>query len=624
MWTQYCKCVFRRNKVVFPSLVSSFQKGNIYTNQISKSSSSLAAFGGYRDGAKLKKPPGIKYTGTEKNEHALLWQLESSIEEEEKEDNEEENRSELTGKVMERKRFMVTVSGLRNARPGSWVSLGNGGGMGYVVQLHKELTTLAVVRDGHEAILRGMEVTLLENIILKKSPGNEIDVGTHIEMMDIVQEAATTLELPSWFAVNTTVPSIVERGPIVRPLTTGLRVVDALQPIAYGERMAIIGPHRGGKSLVAMDILSHIASCNMKNDKKTVCIYVAIGKSEQALGQIQQVLNTGTEMENTLLISTLDTDPYPLQYLTPFCATQLASSYVAAGNDVVLVHDDISTHTAVVDEMTDVMGCPSNSKVATLPGSALLMEKAGQLSSDGGGGSLTALALASIEPTATSLYGGFTGTIISKVDHHIVLDKGHHPYPHIASLTSSRVPVPGWHGWSSTEGLLGVHSARGPPIQNHFLWKCMENIRHRLLECHQLQARVDAATALQLDTEEGANDHLEWRKVVECLWNQKPLQQDYNPTELALGAYLLLTAERQVVPYVTEHPSFIWDLGQAFWSLVEKVTVKLEEEEGEMVKDFNDYITTRERDDAAVLFWEKTLENPINTALRSIIKEEGK
>src|SRR5207244_3048982 len=67
-------------------------------------------------------------------------------------------------------------------------------------------------------------------------------------------------------------PGVVQRRPVVEPMLTGIKAIDAMTAIGRGQRELIIGDRQTGKTAIALDAIVN------NRDKDLVCIYVAIGQ----------------------------------------------------------------------------------------------------------------------------------------------------------------------------------------------------------------------------------------------------------------------------------------------------------------------------------------------------------
>src|SRR4051794_28184960 len=67
-------------------------------------------------------------------------------------------------------------------------------------------------------------------------------------------------------------PGVVQRQPVVEPLQTGIKAIDAMIPIGRGQRELIIGDRQTGKTAIAIDTIIN------NKDQDVVSVYVAIGQ----------------------------------------------------------------------------------------------------------------------------------------------------------------------------------------------------------------------------------------------------------------------------------------------------------------------------------------------------------
>ena len=64
-------------------------------------------------------------------------------------------------------------------------------------------------------------------------------------------------------------PAIMDRAPVDVPLQTGLKAVDALVPVARGQRELILGDRQTGKTAIAVDTILN------QRGQNVVCVYCA-------------------------------------------------------------------------------------------------------------------------------------------------------------------------------------------------------------------------------------------------------------------------------------------------------------------------------------------------------------
>ena len=196
-------------------------------------------------------------------------------------------------------------------------------------------------------------------------------------------------------------PPIMDRAPVVKPLQTGLKVVDALIPIGRGQRELILGDRQTGKTAVALD-----AMVNQKG-KDVICIYCAIGQRSAGIAKMVGILDREGAMEYSVVVVVEGDSPSGLQYIAPYAATTLGEYFMEQGRDVLVVYDDLTRHAVAYRQLSLLLRRPPGREA--FPGDIFyvhsrLLERSTHLRQELGGGSLTALPIAETEAQNISAY----------------------------------------------------------------------------------------------------------------------------------------------------------------------------------------------------------------------------
>ncbi|CAJ0780294.1 F0F1 ATP synthase subunit alpha [Ralstonia chuxiongensis] len=213
-------------------------------------------------------------------------------------------------------------------------------------------------------------------------------------------------------------PSILQRVAVSRPLYTGNTVIDTMLPIGCGQRQLIIGDDGTGKSAIALDAVIH------QRGKSVRCVYVLIGQRRAAVAEVIDVLSqSGAMAHSTVVVA--DASALPgLRYLAAFAGCAVAEEWMRAGQDVLIVFDDLGQHAQAYRELSLLMRRPPGREA--YPGDIFylhsrLLERATALAPDQGGGSLTALP---IVPTQQGELASYIPTnLISITDGQIYLSQ---------------------------------------------------------------------------------------------------------------------------------------------------------------------------------------------------------
>ena len=230
--------------------------------------------------------------------------------------------------------------------------------------------------------------------------------------LDGNQTPALTQRLP----IERPAPAIINRSPVTEPLQTGIKVIDALLPIGRGQRELILGDRQTGKTAIAIDTI-----LNQKG-KNIICVYCAIGQKASSVAKTLAVLKNKQALDYTVVVVTEGNDPPGLDYIAPYAATSIAEHFMEAGEDVLIVYDDLTQHARSYRELSLLLRRPPGREA--FPGDIFylhsrLLERSTHLNLKSGGGSLTALPI--IETEGQNLSAYIPTNLISITDGQIYL-----------------------------------------------------------------------------------------------------------------------------------------------------------------------------------------------------------
>ncbi|MGE5194405.1 MAG: F0F1 ATP synthase subunit alpha, partial [Deltaproteobacteria bacterium] len=212
-------------------------------------------------------------------------------------------------------------------------------------------------------------------------------------------------------------PGVVDRVPVHEPLHTGTKTIDALLPIGRGQRELILGDRATGKTAIAIDAIL------AQRGTGVLCIYAAIGQGKAGLAETVELLRKNGALEHTVVVVSDADSPPGHQYLTPYAACTIGEYFMHQGRHVLVVYDDLTKHADAYRRVSLLLGRPPG-REAYPPDvfylHARLLERATRLHDRLGGGSLTALPLATTQVGHISAY--IPTNLISITDGQIYLD----------------------------------------------------------------------------------------------------------------------------------------------------------------------------------------------------------
>lgn len=308
---------------------------------------------------------------------------------------------------------IATVEGLAEAEYGE-ILIFTGGVRGMVQNLSAE---------GIGCILFGDDKDILEGSAVKRSgkvagiPVGEDYLGRIVDALGNPIDGKGSISTEGYFAMERPAPGIIERQSVDTPMETGILSIDSMFPIGRGQRELIIGDRQTGKTAIALDTI-----INQKG-KEVICVYVAIGQKASSVAQLAETLRKHGALEYSIIVCASASDAAPLQYVAPYSGTAIAEYFMHKGKDVLIVYDDLSKH-AIAYRALSLLLERSPGREA-YPGDVFylhsrLLERSAHLSSDMGGGSITALPIVETQAGDVSAY--IPTNIISITDGQIFLE----------------------------------------------------------------------------------------------------------------------------------------------------------------------------------------------------------
>jgi len=216
--------------------------------------------------------------------------------------------------------------------------------------------------------------------------------------------------------VESEAPGIADRQSVREPLQTGIKAIDSMIPIGRGQRELIIGDRGTGKTAVAVDTIIN------QRGGDVICVYVAIGQKASTVAGVVQKLTEAGAMDYTIVVNAPASSPAPLQYIAPYAGCAMAEYFMYQGGHTLCVYDDLSKQAAAYRELSLLLRRPPGREA--YPGDVFylhsrLLERSAKLSSDLGGGSLTALPVIETQEGEVSAY--IPTNVISITDGQIYL-----------------------------------------------------------------------------------------------------------------------------------------------------------------------------------------------------------
>lgn len=251
---------------------------------------------------------------------------------------------------------------------------------------------------------------------LADTPVGKSLLGRVLDATGKVLDGKAPLNDSERWPIERDAPSIMDRAPVLVPMATGIKVVDALIPIGRGQRELIVGDRQTGKTALAIDAILN------QRGNGVICIYCAIGQRGTAVAKVVDTLRKKGALEYTIVVVASGEDTTGLQYITPYAATTMGEWFMEQGHDVLIVYDDLTRHARAYRELSLLLRRPPGREA--FPGDIFyihsrMLERAARLKPERGGGSLTALPI--VETQGQNLSAYIPTNLISITDGQIYL-----------------------------------------------------------------------------------------------------------------------------------------------------------------------------------------------------------
>lgn len=275
-------------------------------------------------------------------------------------------------------------------------------------------------------------------------------------------------------------PTLMQRQLLNEQLETGVTLVDTLFPIVLGQRIAVIGDSKTGKT----SFMLQVAASQAQTER--LVIYVMIGKTPIEINTAVARLKNDGSLAYTIVVATSVFDSLAESYLAPYIACAIGESFWYGGRDVVVLYDDLTNHAQIYREISLMTGASPGRD--SYPGDTFfrhssLLERAGKLASSG----KTLTAIPAVLTPNNDITAYLPTNIISITDGQIIFDttifkEGRRPAINIG-LSVSRVG-----GRSQTDNQKAirsqvsqyVHGYRSALEFSHFAAELAPEAQHNL------------------------------------------------------------------------------------------------------------------------------------------------
>lgn len=146
-------------------------------------------------------------------------------------------------------------------------------------------------------------------------------------------------------------PMLYERELLDTPVETGVTILDLEYSLARGQRMAMLGDSKVGKTALAAQV-----AINQKNTDITV-VYVLIAKRQRDVADLVTNLEKNDALKKAIVIVTNSFDSLVATYLVPYVgAAHGEYLWHECNMDTIVIYDDLTAHAQAYREISLIAG----------------------------------------------------------------------------------------------------------------------------------------------------------------------------------------------------------------------------------------------------------------------------